>query len=97
MNYCIHGTGETRILEVVAANAHRLRFWHKDGIEQIHFKKVGAKLVAVVTGGVMVYRLPNVNDFHRELMAMNGRALWLGLQADTDRLVENMLEYVETI
>jgi hypothetical protein len=82
---------------VVAATAHRLRFWHKDGGEQVQFRKAGSKLIAAVTGGVMVYKLPKVNEFHREYMAHNARALWLGLQSDPDRLVDNMLEYVETI
>lgn len=97
MQYSITGQGDERVLMVVASSAHRLRFWHLGGGEQVQFKRVGSKLIAAVKGAVMVYKLPNVHDFHREVMAANNRALWLGLQSDTNRLVENMLEYVETI
>ncbi len=97
MVYQIHGEGDNRVLELQASSSHRFRFWHRDGKEQIKFKQSGGKLIAAVTGKLLVYKLPNAHEFHREYMAHNRTALWLGLQADTDRLVDNMLEFVEEL
>lgn len=95
--YSIHGTGESRVLELQASSSHRFRFWHKEGKEQVRFKKMGGKLIAAVAGIVTVYKMPSANDFHREFIAHNNKALWLGLQSDAQRLVDNMLEYIEQI
>lgn len=95
--YSIMGEGDTRVLTVLHNSSMSLRFYHKEGKEQVQFKRSGARLIAAVTGSVLVYKKPNAHEFHRELMAHNGRALWLGLQSDPDRLVDNMLEYVGTI
>lgn len=95
--YSVHGSGDNRVLVVAGSSAHRFRFWQDAGSSIVQFKKSGGKLIASVTGKVMVYKKPNAHEFHRELMAANSRALWLGLQSDPDRLVDNMLEYVETI
>lgn len=97
LHYAIKGNGADRVLIVEANSAQRFRFWHKDGAEQVCFRRIGSRLIAAVTGKVMVYKKPNAQQFHREYMAANSRALWLGLQVDTDRLIDNMLEYEETL
>ncbi len=97
IHYSIKGTGDNRVLIVNKNSAHRFRFWHKEGGEQVLLKGADCGLIASVVGKVLVYKLPSANDFHRELMAANRTGLWLGLQVDTERLVDNMLEYEETI
>lgn len=94
--YSIQGEGVQRVLVVAKAAAHRFRFTTEKR-ETIRLKQAGSKLVAVVAGAVVVYSKPTANEFHRELMQHNARAMWCGLQADPDRLVDNMLEYVETL
>jgi hypothetical protein len=97
VHYSIKGDGQERVLLVNKNSSHRFRFWHKGGAEQVLFQQGEGGLVALTVGKVLVYKLPNANEFHREYMAANRTALWLGLQVDTKRLVENMLEYEETI
>lgn len=94
--YSIQGEGVQRVLVVAKAAAHRFRFTN-DKREPVRLRIAGSKLVAVVSGAVVVYAKPTANEFHRELMQHNARAMWCGLQSDPDRLVDNMLEYVETI
>lgn len=95
--YTIVGDGESRVLTVLANCSLRYRFWHKDGLEQVQFKSAGSRLIAVATGSVLVYKKPHAMQYHKEYMLANARAMWLGLQSDPDRLLDNMLEYVETI
>lgn len=95
--YTIMGDADTRVLTILANCALRYRFWHKDGLEQVVFKPSGPRLIACTIGPVMVYKKPNAMQYHKEYMIANARAMWLGLQSDSDRLLDNMLEYVETI
>ena len=95
--YTIMGDGPVRVLTVSADRSLSFRFWHKDGAEQVRFKQSGPRLIAATTGGVMVYHKPHALQYHKEYMFANARAMWLGLQSDSDRLLDNMLEYVETI
>lgn len=96
IHYTITGENDNRILTLVAASAHRFRFFDSAGY-QVKFQQVGSSLIAAVKGKVDVYKMPKSNDFHREYMAHARTALWLGLQADPDRLVDNLLEFEETI
>jgi hypothetical protein len=94
--YNIQGEG-TRVLTVLTARSLSFRFYHKDGKEQVRFRQAGPRLIAAVTGSVMVYKKPNAMQYHKELMQHNARAMWLGLESDPSRLIDNLLEYVETI
>ena len=97
--YTVEGTGESRVLMLQKTHAHRFRFSQIIGKEllPVKFKVAGSKLVAVVSDCVMVYKLPNAHSFHKEYMAHNARAQWMGLESQPDRLVDNMMEYVESI
>ncbi len=100
IHYTISGdVKQSRLLSVVKASMQRFRFFTIEGTEHvpIKFNTVGGKCIAAVNGLVMVYVVPNSNDFHREYMQHNARAMWCGLQADPDRLLDNMLDYVEAI
>lgn len=97
--YTIHDAGDSRILELDANASHRFRF--KQLVEgewlPVKFKRAGSKLLAAVGDTVQVYKMPQAGQFHYEYMAQNARALWLAVPMEHDRLVENMLEYVEII
>lgn len=73
------------------------RFWDSDGLRQVTFKQAGTRLIAAVNGKILVYKKPHSANFHKEYMLANSRAYWLGLQADPDMIIDNMLEYVETL
>ena len=98
--YSVHGTGNRRVLVVPAAMAHRWRFVQVlDGQPAaIKFKRAGAKLLAVVSDKVLVYRKPHASTFHYVLMQANRGALSRGEPgANSDRILDNMLEYIEAI
>lgn len=97
--YSVDGEGDDRILSVQATASHRYKFWQIiDGNrEEIHFKKIGSKIMGVVSSQVIVFEKPNAQQYHREYMQHNARAMWCGMQAQPERLLENMLEYVEII
>lgn len=99
MQYTIHGVGDNRVLEVKAEASLRYKFKQVINGEwaPVAFKRAGNKLLAVVSDTVSVYRLPNAQQFHYEYMAQNARSLWLAVPMEHDRLVENMLEFVEFI
>lgn len=99
--YEIDREGDSGILSIYANASHRYKFWQIDSEGNkapISFKRAGSKLMAAVVGDIAVYKKPNPNEFHREYMRENGLAMYRGLAGcDHDRLVENMLEYVEII
>lgn len=97
--YTIEGKGKSRILLLQGAQAHRFKFSQIIGekLEPVHFKRAGGKLIAVVSDCVLVYKVPNAHKFHKEFMQHNARAMWMGMQSQPDRLLENMLEFEETL
>lgn len=97
--YTVHGVGLTRVLELDANASHRYKFKQLlDGdFIAVKFKRKGGKLLAVVSDTVQVFKLPNAQRFHYEYMTQNARSLWLSVPLEHDRLVENMLEFVELI
>ena len=100
MSYKIHGTGASRLLVLPMREAHRWRFMQvKDGqAVQVKFTQAGGRLLAVVSSKVLVYKKPHANAFHYEYMQANRGALSRGEPgADSDIILENMLEYMETI
>lgn len=99
MHYTMHGVGNNRVLELNASASLRLKFKQLVGDEwlPVKFKRAGNKLLAVVSDTVSVYKLPNIQQFHYEYMAQNARSLWLAVPMEHDRLVENMLEFIEFI
>ena len=69
-----------------------------EGSIPVKFKASGSKALAIVGESVMVYKKPNAQQFHYELMKANGIALYRGMSsADSDLLLDNMLDYIETI
>ena len=100
MSYEIHGTGANRLLVVPMVAAHRWRFMQvKDGqAVRVRFIRAGGRLLAVISGTVLVYKKPHANAFHYEYMQANRGALSRGEPgADPDRILDNMLEYIEAI
>ena len=100
MSYEIHGTGANRLLVVPMVAAHRWRFMQvKDGqAVRVKFTRAGKRLLAVVSDTVLVYKKPHANAFHYEYMQANRGALSRGEPgADPDRILDNMLEYIEAI
>ena len=97
--YTVQGLSDTRVL-TLDVNAS-MRFKFKQLVENeytpVKFKRVGSKLLAVVSDTVAVYKLPNAQAFHYEYMTQNARSLWLSVPIEEDRLLENMLEFVEVI
>ena len=100
MGYKIHGTGASRLLVMPTKEVHRWRFMQvKDGqAVRVKFTQAGGRLLAVVSDTVLVYKKPHANAFHYEYMQANRGALSRGEPgADSERILDNMLEYVETI
>ena len=100
MSCKIHGTGASRLLVVPMVAAHRWRFMQvKDGqAVRVKFTRAGGRLLAVVSSKVLVYKKPLVNAFHFEYMQANRGALSRGEPgADSERILDNMLEYIEAI
>lgn len=93
--FTILDMGDFRILEIHEDDSMRRRYFHKDGTELVHFrrKKDSKKLAAVVYGVVKVFKKPNTSTYHWEVLKHTGRALWLNVESDTDRVLDNMLEY----
>lgn len=62
----------------------------------IKFEKIGSKLYGGTRGRLLVYKKPHAQTFHIQLMLENSRALRDGvLGADSDKIMENMLDFVE--
>ena len=100
MGYEIHGTGADRLLVMPTRDAHRWRFMQvKDGqAVRVTFMQAGKRLLAVVSDTVLVYKKPHANAFHYEYMQANRGALSRGEPgADSERILDNMLEYIEAI
>lgn len=97
--YTVQGIENNRVL-VVDVNAS-MRYKFKQLVDgeyiPVKLKRAGSKLIAVVSDTVAVYKLPNAQAFHYEFMVQNARSLWLAVPLEHDRLVENMLEFVEVI
>lgn len=100
MSYNIHGTGADRLLVVPMIEAHRWRFMQviNGQAVRVKFTRAGKRLLAVVSSKVLVYKKPHANAFHYEYMQANRGALSRGEQgADSERILDNMLEYIEAI
>lgn len=99
IHYTIHDVGTGRLLELNIHASHRFRFKQLVDGEwlPVKFKRAGAKLLAAVSDTVQVWAMPNAQQFHYEYMTQNARALWLSVPMEHDRLVDNMLEYIEII
>lgn len=70
----------------------------KENGQVVKLRQVGGCVMAKVAGAVDVYKKPHAQTYHRELMRQNGLALYRGLAgADSEQLLDNMLEYVETL
>ena len=98
MSYQVERAGALRIITMPKLDGMRFRFYKYDTKERIKFTTIGAKLQAVVNGKIVAYKKPNSNNFHFELMQANRGALSRGEGgADSERILENMLECVEII
>lgn len=98
MAYTVDTAGELRIITMPKVDGMRFRFYKYDSKERVKFTIIGAKLQAIVQGKIIAYKKPNVNHFHFELMQANRGALSRGEGgADSERILENMLECVEII
>lgn len=94
-----------RIIEVPAGLLMKYAFYQmgdeNNPKSRLHFKRndngAGNKCLAYAVGEIIVYKYPTSNLFHKEYLRNNRCLLsgWGGL--DHEDLVENMLEYVETI
>ena len=100
MSYKVHGAGASRLLVMPMMEAHRWRFMQViDGqAVRVKFTQAGKRLLAVVSDTVLVYKKPHANAFHYEYMQANRGALSRGEPgADSDMILDNMLEYMETL
>lgn len=100
MSYNIHGTGASRLLVVPMREAHRWRFMQvkDEQAVRVKFTQAGKRLLAVVSDTVLVYKKPHANAFHYEYMQANRGALSRGeAGADSDIVLDNLLEYVGTL
>lgn len=98
--YTIMGTPTDRVLIIPNNQLMRWRFYEvKDSAKtRIKFKLAGSKAIAAVHGKIEVYKKPATTQFHFEYLKQNGLSLYRGLGSiDDSQLVDNMLEYVETI
>lgn len=99
IHYSVSGVGDDRLLIVQKSQMQRFRFMqlHDNVQTAIKFVCAGSKMIASVKGHVMVYKVPKVNEYHREYMRHNARAMWCGMSSDPERVLNNMLEYHETL
>lgn len=99
--YQVHGTGDSRLLVVPRLQVHRYKFMQVvDGEKQlVKFKQAGSKLLAVVSDAVLVYKKPHANAFGAEVLKSNRLKYWSGSSEplDYDRILDNMMEYIEAI
>ena len=97
--YSIHGVGSSRLLTVDVNASMRYQFKQLvgDTFQRVIFKRTGSKLIAVVSDTVQVFKKPNAIQYHYEYMTQNARSLWLSVPMEEDKLIENMLEFVEFI
>ena len=99
--YQVHGQGASRLLVVPRLQAHRWKFMQviDDKKELVKFRQAGSKLLAVVSDTVLVYKKPHANAFGAEVLKSNRLKYWSGSDEplDYDRILDNMLEYVEAI
>ncbi len=96
--YSIIGKGNNRLLVIPTNRLLSYRFMANG--KRIRFVSVGNQSIAKVGRKVRVYRKPNANTFHKELARQNSLAWWRGqgsTPVDTERLLTNMLEYIEAI
>lgn len=93
--YTIEKLNESRLLVVPANEQHRWKFYNPDKTA-VRFRRKDNKCYAIIGEQVLVYKKPNAHQFHKELMRENGLALYRGLPGcDSERLLENMLEFIE--
>lgn len=96
MQYSIHGVGAERVLMVASNVSHRFKFLENN--QAVKFRRSGGKLVAAVHNKIAVYKKPHSNTFHFEYMQANRSSLSRGEGgANSERILDNMLEYIETI
>ena len=99
--YQVHGTGDSRLLTVPRLQVHRWKFVQIVDGEKIavKFQHAGSKLLAVVSGTVLVYKKPHPSVYGGEVLKSNRLKYWSGSNAplDYDRILDNMMEYVEAI
>lgn len=96
--YTIDRAGDLRIITIPKLDSMKYRFYKYNTKERIKFTTIGAKLQAVVSGKIVAYKKPHANNFHFELMQANRGALSRGEGgADSERILDNMLECIEII
>jgi hypothetical protein len=96
--YTVEGSTDIRLVTLLHSASHRYKFYSFDTSQRIKFKKNGARLYALVQGKVVVKKTPHTNHFNFALMQANRGALSRGEKgADSERILENMLECVEVI
>lgn len=94
--YSLVKAGGVSVVMGELSDGNRYRF--KSGGRVVKFKQAGGRIFATVAGSVAVYRKPHPATYHREYMRANGLAMYRGLSGtDPEQLLDNMLEYVETL